>query len=703
MTLKTLIAKNISSNNIERMFTGKLIAKKVGRSIINETDIDIEQIKNIIENNYQDYSAIKVSNSTPDTDIESQIYLDNNISKFIAIKDLSIKNWSTSSNINTGRYDLVGSGSISAGLIWGGREFFNSSILTEEYNGTSWQNSSNLNSSVEKHAGAGTQTATVSFGGDDDRSSTEEYNGTTWTTSGNMIAGRGQLAGFGTQTSAVAIAGYRNSSLSNLTEEYNGTTWTTSGNINTSRVNLSGSGIENAGLIFGGNNGAYLSSTEEYNGTAWSTSSSLITERESCSGSGSQSSTLAFGGINTTILRSSEEYNGTAWTSSEKLINVRYAMAGFGSSDRLCVSGRNELFWQLTSTEEYILSVLTKQSLDLTNEDVISGTVIYSALSPMNTSKIFHSACGSSQNLAYAWHGYTSSFSSETYIEQSLVGPFYKKWLGDLNSKTINAETFNGITWSSISNTLNYGWMSGNGGLVSGGFIYLNNKPEDISRGTLYKYDSTSDTHSTIVSNGPLQVNTSQGTNGIINNSFIVTGDLTRNTSSFVSYSGKGTQYWSNSTWRTLQDNIQGSETGCGDKNNFITVNGTIRYYNLYGNSTSTKFDGSTWKSSATTVSNDLAASRMCGNGSSAFLVDNYTRGSSSDINEYYDGEIFTSYSGTKLLHDVWNSVGNESYANFQLTGSAEKGLLIGGGKNIGGSSQGYANHTNNTISYTLY
>src|SRR6056300_1236564 len=393
MTLKTLIAKNISSNNIERMFTGKLIAKKIGRSIINETDIDIEQIKNIIENNYQDYSAIKVSNSTPDTDIESQIYLDNNISKFIAIKDLSIKNWSTSSNINTGRYDLVGSGSISAGLIWGGREFFNSSILTEEYNGTSWQNSSNLNSSVEKHAGAGTQTATVSFGGDDDRNSTEEYNGTSWTTSGN---------------------------------------------INTSRVNLSGSGTESAGLIFGGNNGAYLSSTEEYNGTAWSTSSSLITERESCSGSGSQSSTLAFGGTNTTILRSSEEYNGTAWTSSEKLINVRYAMAGFGSSDRLCVSGRNELIWQLTSTEEYILSVLTKQSLDLTNEDVISGTVIYSSLPPMNTPKIFHSACGSSQNLAYAWHGYTSSFSSETSAEKLLAGPFYKKWLGDLNSKTIN-------------------------------------------------------------------------------------------------------------------------------------------------------------------------------------------------------------------------------------------------------------------------
>jgi len=229
----------------------------------------------------------------------------------------------------------------------------------------------------------------------------------------------------------------------------------------------------------------------------------------------------------------------------------------------------------------------------------------------------------------------------------------------------------------------------------------LNNKPEEISKGTLYKYDSTSDTHSTINSNGPLQVNTSQGTNGIINNSLIITGDLTRNDSSFVSYTSRGTQYWSNSTWITLQDNIQGSETGCGDKNNFITVSGTMRNYYLYGNRTTTKFDGSTWTSDAATVSNNLSASRMCGNGSSAFLVDNYRRSGGSDINEYYDGEIFTSYSGTKLLHDVWNN--NETYANFQLTGSAEKGLLIGGGVNNGGGNGGHANHTNNTISYTLY
>ena len=80
---------------------------------------------------------------------------------------------------------------------------------TEEYDGSSWTAGGNLNTGRRELAGCGTQTAGLAFGGDTGSNSaaTELYNGTSWTASAAMNTGRQLLAGAGIQTAGLAFGG----------------------------------------------------------------------------------------------------------------------------------------------------------------------------------------------------------------------------------------------------------------------------------------------------------------------------------------------------------------------------------------------------------------------------------------------------------------------------------------------------------------
>ena len=71
-----------------------------------------------------------------------------------------------------------------------------------------------------------------------------------------------------------------NPDINRLQYSYYGGAWSAGGPLITIRSGLAGAGTQNAGLAFGGADGAtYYNCTEEYNGTSWSTGGCLITVR----------------------------------------------------------------------------------------------------------------------------------------------------------------------------------------------------------------------------------------------------------------------------------------------------------------------------------------------------------------------------------------------------------------------------------------
>ena len=78
-------------------------------------------------------------------------------------------NWTEGNNLNQNRYSLVGAGTSTAGIVFGGN---GPSITgkTETYDGTSYTEVNDLNTARQQLAGTGTQTSALAFGGEDSSS-----------------------------------------------------------------------------------------------------------------------------------------------------------------------------------------------------------------------------------------------------------------------------------------------------------------------------------------------------------------------------------------------------------------------------------------------------------------------------------------------------------------------------------------------------
>ena len=255
-----------------------------------------------------------------------------------------VEAWAAGNSILTGRYNLAGSGTQTAGLIAGGTtpgivtntEHFDGigwrnggalntgrdsapmfglstaatfvggyapspngfRALVEEYNGTAWSEETDMPAPRAQGASAGTQTDGIVFGGNQGppgspettSTTTLEYNGSSWTTGGAMSVNDRYLMGCGgSQAQALRVGG---ESDTDATEEYNGSSWTTGGNLNTGRYQGAASGTNTAGLVFGGN--PNRTNTEGYDGTSWSNKPALGTGVEDTSGSAQGTNAEAF-------------------------------------------------------------------------------------------------------------------------------------------------------------------------------------------------------------------------------------------------------------------------------------------------------------------------------------------------------------------------------------------------------------------------
>mgnify|MGYP001591798171 CR=1 FL=1 len=127
-----------------------------------------------------------------------------------------------------------------------------------EYDGTNWTTGGSLNTARNGLMGSGTQTSGLAFGGQapSATTATELYDGTSWTNVSSMgtaaYTGGGSV-GAGTGTTALQSTG-RTPPISSATEEFNksinvitAAAWSSGGNLNSGGQNGGGAGIQHGG------------------------------------------------------------------------------------------------------------------------------------------------------------------------------------------------------------------------------------------------------------------------------------------------------------------------------------------------------------------------------------------------------------------------------------------------------------------------
>ena len=307
-----------------------------------------------------DYKAIVgkgikvVSTNLDNAEAEGQIWFNSTTGEF---KDVvNIEAWSSASPLSTPRFNM-GSGNtpVTAGLIFGGS---GKSTATENYDGTNWSTGGALGTGRYQLSGFGTQTAGLGAGGyaspsPGDKALVEEYNGTSWSEVNDLPAARRGAAGFGTQTAGAIAGGVPNL---NTTLHYDGTNWTSGGNlpVGQDRTEGAGTGTLTAGFMAAGDNRTSF----EYDGSSWTAGPSTSSDHDGGSDTGIQTAAITFGGFlspGSGQVTSTELYNGTSFTTSPAtMANGRYGAGNGGfTGTSAFAAGGDKNPGTITDTEEY--------------------------------------------------------------------------------------------------------------------------------------------------------------------------------------------------------------------------------------------------------------------------------------------------------------------------------------------------------------
>ena len=281
--------------------------------------------------------------------------------------------WTETTEINTGRNWLSGFGITTADVIAGGRTPGSTAgtALVESWNGSAWTETAEVNTAFfEAASGSGTSTAGMLFGGYDKSSNlakTETWNGSAWTELADLATARRDAASAnsqpGTTESALNFGGYA-TAYSSATEEWSappdfsqmnegqvyfnssstnafkltsygvpGGAWASGGAMNNARRGAYRAGTQTAGLVTGGSTApppGPITATETYNGSSWTeTGHAMNTGRRYSAGFGLQTAAIAAGGIDaTTPVNNTETYNGSSWSEQNNLNTARHTLAG---------------------------------------------------------------------------------------------------------------------------------------------------------------------------------------------------------------------------------------------------------------------------------------------------------------------------------------------------------------------------------------
>jgi len=275
--------------------------------------------------------------------IEGQIWYDNvnNVFKLESFRAAGA--WASSGTMNTGRNQVSGLGTLTAGLAAGTQSPEPNQVLTEEYDGSTWSVGGNLNDGRADLNTFGVQTAGIAAAGDDfpnpARATTaaEEYNGSAWTSINPTVGGSyegGSAAAMGTQTSGLIVGGRNSSAVTytNATQEYDGTSFSSGTNYPsiTQGSMLFGESLTTAISAGGDSPGGILTGAFSYDGSTWTSINAPTDSRYVGVGSGTSTVGLIFGGAGGSpdSRTQTETFDGTCFAADTNMANPRANLAG---------------------------------------------------------------------------------------------------------------------------------------------------------------------------------------------------------------------------------------------------------------------------------------------------------------------------------------------------------------------------------------
>jgi hypothetical protein len=258
------------------------------------------------------------------------------------------RSWTTGNNISEQGSFGAASGTLTAGLAYGGYNTAQtaSSTRTVSYDGTNWTAMPTPGADTNTAGnftmgGGGTQTAAIFSGGGPYTgvrgSGTETFDGSSWTIVNSMNTSRGAQGLLGTQSDAL-YAGGRTPARTGATEEWDSSTWTTSSASMASGRNgsMTSKGGGTSGAVIGaGNTGSNTQATEEYNSSintftaaSWASGNNINTTRRNMAAGGITSAGIIAGGFVPPSSNAVEEYNGTSWTNQNNIPVAKEAGGG---------------------------------------------------------------------------------------------------------------------------------------------------------------------------------------------------------------------------------------------------------------------------------------------------------------------------------------------------------------------------------------
>ena len=252
-------------------------------------------------------------------------------------------------NLNTKRTQMGSTGSLTAGLVFGG-EIPASPYLTgatEEFDGSTFSNGGTCPATKSDMHSTGTQTAALWGGGSPSSSASYLYDGSSWTGTGAMpFSNRNTKGGgVGVQTAALQVGGFISpGNYSSVMCTYDGSSWT---NIPQTFPNgpltggMASCGTQTACLSTGGPPSS--TNSQSWDGSSWTTAGSLSIGRSAHNQQGTVSAANAIAGhpaspgsYSTEILT----WDGSTWSTTSSTLSTGRAQAGgFGAAAAAGVAG----------------------------------------------------------------------------------------------------------------------------------------------------------------------------------------------------------------------------------------------------------------------------------------------------------------------------------------------------------------------------
>jgi len=359
--------------------------------------------------------------------------------------------WSSGGNLNTARGQVVGFGvTAAAGAAMG----TSPSLVTsfEQYDGSSWTETTDINTAGRNGLGTGTLTAGLIYGGWPRAGKTESWNGSAWTEVGDMTRGANasqSQAGGGSQTAAFAAGGEPGTTYSQLAEIWNGSSWTEVAELSTLRQAAQGFGVTTAGYVASGYSPPVGSpyktaNVEVYDGSSWSETTNVNTAVGQGGGAGNATAGIIYGGntgsSSAVAAAKTEFWDGSSWTELADMSTARYQLGktvnpSTGSTDALAIGG--EVPSYVASTEEWATaSSFTK--INLGQVYFNSGSNAFKV-----TSQAVSGGSWSSGGNLNTGRNYLPDFAFATQTAGFAVG-------GNISPKQ-QAEQYNGSSWTEVA------------------------------------------------------------------------------------------------------------------------------------------------------------------------------------------------------------------------------------------------------------